>query len=65
VVVVISPLCVWTQTEKTSVKHKALERKDSVVQGHLDHIAHQGISYAGRTPHVAGISSKPMEVVQK
>jgi hypothetical protein len=51
--------------EKTSIKHKALEHRDSVVQGHLNHIAQQGLSYAGRPPHMAGISSKPMEMVQK
>jgi len=32
-------VCVWTQMEKTSIKHKALKRRDSVVQGHLNHIA--------------------------
>jgi len=36
--------------EKMSVKHKALECRDSVVQGHLNYIAQQGVSYAGRPP---------------
>jgi hypothetical protein len=63
-VAVISP-CVWTHMEKTSIKHKALERGYSAVQWHLNHTAQQGVSYAGRPPHVPGISSKPTEMVQK
>jgi hypothetical protein len=51
--------------DKTSIKHKALECRVSVVQGHLNHIVQQGVSYAGRQPHVAGIFSKRMEMVQK
>ena len=57
-------VCVDTM-EKTSIKHKAPERSDSVVQGHVNHTAQQGFSNAGRPPHVAGISSKPMEKAQK
>jgi hypothetical protein len=51
--------------EKMSIKHKALECRDSVVQGHLNYIAQQGVSYAGRPPHMASISSKPIKMVQK
>jgi len=51
--------------EKTSAKHKALGCRNSVVQRHLNHIAQQGVSYAGRPPHLAGISCKPMEMIQK